>query len=190
MKRRRLVGASPLLALETTQPSWAQTVGAARRVAFIFNENNPSYETYGVAAQQTCAARGLTAILVTASNLAPLPAAIDRIVAQRAQGLVLMADPFYASLAETPQQLLPPTQLPTLFGLPDHVKLGGLLCVDEQGFSLHAGALRRRRAQAPRTVVPLLHPPGATPSTTSRCRQCLSLHAAVRCHADKRQRLE
>ncbi len=104
-----------------------QLAPKAQRIGFLFNENNPSYAAYREAAYQACAALGLSAILVTASAPAQLAGAVEQVVGQRAQGLVVVADPFYTSRSGMLQQLLQATRLPVVYGLRVHVDQGGLL---------------------------------------------------------------
>jgi putative ABC transport system substrate-binding protein len=104
-----------------------QLVPQARRIAFAFNENNPSYAAYRLAAQQACSTLGLTALFVDASSGVHLPAAVEQIRAQRAQGVVIAADPLYTAQADAWLELLAPTRLPVVYGQRHHVERGGLL---------------------------------------------------------------
>ena len=104
-----------------------QLAPQARRIAFLFNENNPSHGAYREAAQQACAALGMTAILIKASAVGELEPAVARLVGERAQGVVVAADPLYTVQADTLLRLLAPTRLPVVYGIRNHVDRGGLL---------------------------------------------------------------
>ena len=99
----------------------------SRRIAILSNEGNPSHAAYRAAAQRACAALGLTAVWVVASAPAELAGAVEQIVRQRSQAVVVVTDGMYFSERENLQALLQTHQLPVAYGLREHVVAGGLL---------------------------------------------------------------
>ena len=99
----------------------------ARRVAFLVNESNPSHAAYWAAAQRTCAKLGLLAQRVTANAPGEFGAAIEHIVAQRAQAVVVHADPVFSAQRGALHDTLRPLTLPAAFSLREDVLAGGLL---------------------------------------------------------------
>jgi putative ABC transport system substrate-binding protein len=100
---------------------------AARRFAILSNASNPSHAAYRAAAESACAALGLAAIWVVASAPAELAGAVELIVRQRSQAVVVVADPMYFNERVKLQALLQTTRLPVAYGLREHVVAGGLL---------------------------------------------------------------
>ena len=100
----------------------------SRRVAILLNESNPTGAAlYRAAAQSACAALGLTAIWAVASAPAELAGAVEQIVSQRAQAVVVGADSMYYSERFKLQALLQATRLPVGYGHRENVAAGGLL---------------------------------------------------------------
>ena len=99
----------------------------ARRIAILLNENNPSYVGLWTAAQSACAALDLAPLRVIASTPAQLGAAVDQIVRQQSQAVIVVPDPVYLNERVKLQELMQPTRLPTAYGLREHVVAGGLL---------------------------------------------------------------
>ena len=99
----------------------------SRRIAILSNEGHPSHAAYRAAAQRACAALGLTAVWVVASAPAELAGAVEQIVRQRSQAVVVVTDGMYFSERESLQALLQTHQLPVAYGLREHVVAGGLL---------------------------------------------------------------
>ena len=99
----------------------------ARRVAIMLNENNPPYTLVWAAAQKACAALDLVALRVVASTPAQLGAAVEEIVRQRAQAVVVVTDGMYLAERAKLQELMQTTRLPVAYALREHVAGGGLL---------------------------------------------------------------
>ncbi len=99
---------------------------AARRVAFLLNESNPNYSVYWAAAQRACAALDLVPLRVVADAPAQFGAAIDAIVRQRAQAVVVVADPIFLNERVKLQALMQATLLPVAYSWREHVVAGGL----------------------------------------------------------------
>jgi putative ABC transport system substrate-binding protein len=99
----------------------------ARRIAFLLNENNPNHLVFWTAAQSACAALDLSALRVVASAKAEFGAAAAEIVRQRAQAVVVVADPVYLNERASLQTLMQDTRLPVAYGWREHVVEGGLL---------------------------------------------------------------
>jgi putative ABC transport system substrate-binding protein len=99
----------------------------ARRIAILLNESNSSYGWNWAAAQSACAALDLVALRVVASTPAQLGAAVEQIVRQQSQAVVVVADPVYLNDRAKLQELMQATRLPAAYGLREHVVAGGLL---------------------------------------------------------------
>jgi ABC-type uncharacterized transport system substrate-binding protein len=99
----------------------------AQRIAFLMNESNPNHPVYWAAAQSACAALNLVALHIVASAPAQLGAAVEQIVRQRSQAVVVVADPVYLNERANLQALMQGTRLPVAYGWREHVVAGGLL---------------------------------------------------------------
>jgi putative ABC transport system substrate-binding protein len=99
----------------------------ARRIAILLNESNPSHAVFWAGAQSACAALDLVALRVVASAPAQLGAAVEQIVRQRSQAIVVVSDGMYFAERTKLQELLQTTRLPVAYLLRDHVVTGGLL---------------------------------------------------------------
>ena len=100
----------------------------ARRVAIMLNESSPNHPVFWVAAQRACSALDLVALRVVASAPAQLGAAVEQIIRQRSQAVVVVADPLYLDERARLQALMQATRLPAVYGWREHVVAGGLLC--------------------------------------------------------------
>ena len=99
----------------------------ARRIAILLNESNPSHAVFWAGAQSACAALDLVALRVVASAPAQFGAAIEQIVRQRSQAVVVVSDGMYFAERAKLQELMQTTRLPVAYLLRDHVVTGGLL---------------------------------------------------------------
>jgi putative ABC transport system substrate-binding protein len=69
----------------------------------------------------------LVALRVVASTPAQFGAAVEQIIRQRSQAVVVISDGMYYAERAKLQELLQPTGLPVVYLLRDHVAAGGLL---------------------------------------------------------------
>ena len=99
----------------------------ARRIAILLNESYPAHEVWWAGAQSACAALDLVALRVVASAPAQLGAAVEQIVRQRSQAVVVVSDGMFFAERAKLQDLIQPTRLPVAYALRDHVVAGGLL---------------------------------------------------------------
>ncbi len=99
----------------------------ARRIAILLNESNSSYGWNWAAVQSACAALDLVALRVVASTPAQLGAAVEQIVRQQSQAVVVVPDPVYFNERTKLQELMQATRLPAAYGMREHVVGGGLL---------------------------------------------------------------
>jgi len=99
----------------------------ARRIAILLNEGSALHAAYWAGAQGACAALGLLALRVVASAPAEFGAAVEQIVRQRSQAVVVAQDFLYFGERAKLQALMQTTRLPTAYGLREHVAAGGLL---------------------------------------------------------------
>ena len=73
----------------------------ARRIAILLNETNPHHAVFWAAAQSACSALDLVALRIVASAPAQLGAAVEQIVRQRSQAVVVARDPVYLTSARS-----------------------------------------------------------------------------------------
>jgi putative tryptophan/tyrosine transport system substrate-binding protein len=99
----------------------------ARRIAILLNESSPQHAAYWAGAQSACAALDLVALRVVASTPAQLGAAVEQMVRQRSQAVVVTSDTIYFSERARLQELLQATRLPVASALRDNAVAGGLL---------------------------------------------------------------
>ena len=99
----------------------------ARRIAILVNESAPSHTLFWAGAQSACAALNVVALRVVASAPEQLVAAIQQIVRQQAQAVVVMRDGMYLNERAKLQALMYATRLPVAYGFREHVAAGGLL---------------------------------------------------------------
>jgi putative tryptophan/tyrosine transport system substrate-binding protein len=99
----------------------------AGRMAFLLNESNPSHAAYWAAAQRTCSRLGLLAQRTTANAPGGFGAAVAHVMAQRAQAVVVHADPVFSAQRSLLHDKLRPAKLPVAFSLREDVLAGGLL---------------------------------------------------------------
>jgi putative ABC transport system substrate-binding protein len=100
---------------------------AARRFAILVNESTPIGAAFWATAEQACTALNLLAIRVVATSSAQLGPAVDRIMGERAQAVVVVPDPVYLHERAMLGALMARTRLPTAYGWREHVHEGGLL---------------------------------------------------------------
>jgi len=99
----------------------------ARRIAVLVNENSPMHAAYWAGAQGACAALDLVAQRFVASTPVQLGAAVEQILRQRSQAIVVTGDAMYFTERAKVQELMQATRLPVAYLLRDHVLAGGLL---------------------------------------------------------------
>ncbi len=99
----------------------------ARRIAILLNESSPTHPVYWAAAERACSALDLVALRVVASAPAQLGAAVEQIVRQRSQAVVVVTDPVYLNERAKLQALMQTIRLPVAYGWREHVVAGGLL---------------------------------------------------------------
>ena len=104
-----------------------EVVPGARRIAILLNESNPPHAAFWAVAQEACAALDLVALRVVANTPAQLGAAVEQIVRQRSQAVVVTSDAMYFTQRAKVQELMQTTRLPVAYELRDHVLAGGLL---------------------------------------------------------------
>ena len=99
----------------------------ARRIGFLLNESNPTHAALWAAAQGACATLKLNPLRVVASSPAALAGAVDQIVRQGAQAVVVPSNGMYFAQRARLQELFAPTRLPVAHQFRDFVVAGGLL---------------------------------------------------------------
>ena len=104
-----------------------EIVPKARRIAVVINDSNLNHAALWSAAQNACSALGLDALRFAVSAPAQFGAAVDQIVASRAQAVVVAADPVFLNERVKLQALMQTTRLPVAYSLRQHVLEGGLL---------------------------------------------------------------
>ena len=104
-----------------------QAVPRATRIAILLNESNPTHHAFWAGAQKACAAFKLVPLRVVASASDQLPGAVSRLVRERAQGIVVVADAMYLNERAGLEELIRATGLPAAYAVREHVVAGGLL---------------------------------------------------------------
>jgi putative ABC transport system substrate-binding protein len=89
-----------------------EVVPGARRIAVLLNENNPNHAVFWAGAQGACASLNLVALRVVASASAQFGAAIEQIVQQKSQAVVVVVDPVYLNERNNLHALMLRTRLP------------------------------------------------------------------------------
>jgi putative tryptophan/tyrosine transport system substrate-binding protein len=100
---------------------------AARRISLLVNENYPSHAVFWGATQSACAALDLVALRAVANAPAQLGGAVEQIVRQQSQAVVVIPDSMFFAERAKLQELLQTARLPGAHVLRDHVVAGGLL---------------------------------------------------------------
>lgn len=127
----------------------------ARRIAILINETNGSHELFWANAQSACAALNLVPLRVVANVPAQVETAVEEIVRHRPDAVVVIADPMLYTVRARLQKLMQATQLPVVYQLHAHVRLGGLLS--------YSSSLRANYRHAAKFVDKILK--GANPAT-------------------------
>ncbi len=104
-----------------------EAVPAARRIAVVLNETNPSHVSFWAAAQGAAAQLQLLAVRVVASAPGQVDAAAAQIADARVQVVVVVADGMYIHHRAALEARLRNTGLPVAYALREHVLGGGLL---------------------------------------------------------------
>jgi len=99
----------------------------ARRVSIMLNESNPNHAVFWAAAQRACSAMDVVALRIVANNPAEFGPAVEQVVRQRSQAIVVVPDPIYLNERVKLQTLIQATRLPVAYGWREHVAAGGLL---------------------------------------------------------------
>ena len=99
----------------------------ARRIAILLNDSNPLHAVYWAGAQSACAALDLVALRVVTNAPAQLGAAVEQMVRQRSQAIVVTSDSMYFTERVKLHELMETTRLPVACALRDNVVAGGLL---------------------------------------------------------------
>jgi putative ABC transport system substrate-binding protein len=99
----------------------------ARRIALLVNESYPSHAVFWAGAQSACAALDLVALRAVANGPAQLGPAVEQLVRQQAQAVVVIPDSMYFAERKKLQELMQAARLPAVYMLRDHVVEGGLL---------------------------------------------------------------
>ncbi len=99
----------------------------AQRMALLVNEANPSHQAFWAVAQRACAILKLTPLRFAANAPNQLEPAIAGMVREKAQAIVVVADPMYLNERKKLDELVRATKLPAAYGLREHVVEGGLL---------------------------------------------------------------
>lgn len=97
---------------------------SARRIAILLNESNPSHPGFWTSAQSACATLDLVALRVVTSAPTQLRAAVEKIVRQRSEAVVVGTDGMYLFERANLQELMQTTRLPVAYGWREHVIAG------------------------------------------------------------------
>ena len=98
-----------------------------RRIAILLNETHPAHPLYWATARNACASAGIEPIRIVANVFEQLGSALEQIVRERAQAILVVSDPIFFAQRAKLQELLQKTRLPDAHGFREHVVAGGLL---------------------------------------------------------------
>ena len=99
----------------------------ARRIAIMLNETSLAQVESWAGARSACASLGLIALRIVASTPEQIGPAVEQIVQQHADAVVVIRDGLYLSERARLQELMQATRLPVAYGFREHVAIGGLL---------------------------------------------------------------
>lgn len=99
----------------------------AKRVALLVNETNHSHDQIWAVMKRDCARLRLIPFQAGANSVAQMDRAMQEILRQRAEAVIVEPDPLFLSERIKLQTLIQATRLPVAFGYREHVLLGGLL---------------------------------------------------------------
>jgi putative ABC transport system substrate-binding protein len=102
-------------------------VPSARRFSLLVNESNLSHVGMWAAMKKACADLGLIPLRAVASSPAQVADAVQEIMRQRSDAVVVEPDPMYLGDRTRLQALMRTTGLPVAYGFREHVVAGGLL---------------------------------------------------------------
>lgn len=103
-----------------------ELVPGARRIAVLLSGNSIITDLVWADAQRACAALGLTARRIVATEPARIPPAVEQIAAQQSQAVVVPLDGMYFAERVRLQALLQAARLPVAYSAREHVLAGGL----------------------------------------------------------------
>ena len=98
-----------------------------RRIAILLNETHPAHPLYWATARNACASAGIEPIRIVANVFEQVGSALELIVKERAQAILVVSDPIFFAQRAKLQELLQKTRLPDAHGFREHVVAGGLL---------------------------------------------------------------
>jgi putative tryptophan/tyrosine transport system substrate-binding protein len=131
----------------------------ARRIAILLNESNPSHPVFWTVAQSTCAALGLVALRVVASAPTQLGAAVEQIVRQQSEAVVVIADALYVTERAKLQELMQTTRLPVAYQRRDHAGCSATHLTSTRTIATpRSTSIRYSRAQTPVTCPSISRP--------------------------------
>ena len=99
----------------------------ARRIAVLLSAQSGSTDRAWTGAEQACAALGLQAQRFTAKQPSEIAGAVEQIVRQKMDAVVVPTDGMYVAQRVPLQALLQAARLPAVFTFREHVLAGGLL---------------------------------------------------------------
>jgi putative ABC transport system substrate-binding protein len=97
------------------------------RVTVLVNPNNPSHSDYFERVQATARSNAVTASPIQAGSASQIDAAFAAMKRERAEALIVLGDPFFASQAPRIAELAALQRLPTMFWTRGPVESGGLM---------------------------------------------------------------
>jgi putative ABC transport system substrate-binding protein len=97
------------------------------RVAFLWNSSNPANELHFEEVRRGAAALGITVISAPAEIPEKIAGALETMLAERPEALLVTADPMHQLHAAQIIEFAARHQLPTMYQLREHVIAGGLM---------------------------------------------------------------
>jgi putative tryptophan/tyrosine transport system substrate-binding protein len=104
-----------------------QVVPNISRLAFLWNQNNPSHPAYLEEWRATAPKLGVEPIFVEVTNTDQFEPAFDAMMRERSDALSVSADPFHLSHVGWIIDFVARARLPTMYAAKDNVDAGGLM---------------------------------------------------------------
>jgi putative ABC transport system substrate-binding protein len=97
------------------------------RLAFLWNQNNPSHPAYLEELRATAPKLGVEPLFVEVSSIDQFEPAFDTIMRERSDALSVTADPFHLSHAGRIIDFVAKAMLPAMYAAKENVAAGGLM---------------------------------------------------------------
>jgi putative tryptophan/tyrosine transport system substrate-binding protein len=112
------------------------------RIGVLTNPNNPNRIPVMKSAQRSIEKTNFVLVPVEAHNLQELDAAIETLIVERVDAVIVIADGFFNLNRVWMAELMLKSQLPTMFAQRDYALVGGLMSYGESLFDFYQRSAR------------------------------------------------